>query len=878
MFLGIGETIGNELLQIFYKVLWGILTGVMSLLDGIQDAFFFLTGVKSIPVNINGKEVESTLLELLFGINNGEFTWVTVIKNGDSPKDWLLKVVDNPIQAVYVGLFGLFILMFVFCIVCAIIKINLNRQDQEALPSMRKMLYKSIQAFFVVILLPFVFCILLSLAGMFMETLINIVKTNLFDQDQSITNCIFKACLDSDVIESLLDEHSKWNFTWVKEFSDKGWAKGFTWEEINDMYGENSLNLFTLTVAVFACLVGIGLSTLTVAERLINIVLLYFLAPFVCASIPLDDGKRWESWKDITTVKIITASANILSIYIFLYLITFLGDSLLTGTTSWAVKIAYLAVTISGAFCCAKASTLIASIISANQGQQEGMSFAATRAMAGAATKLAAGAAGVAGLVAFGSGKGKTGNTNQTSTNNNGGGGNDGPGQDTNYSPDSSNPADTFNNSKKMRNSIGGSNDGVSGSGNGNTGLDSIKDLAMGAGLGGALSTVPTGKAVDSGNANGGLTGNGTSNKTPGGFKKAMNDVKNTVGKVTRPVKNAAKKVSDNGIIGGAAKIVMALAGAATVAAVGGAVFGGRKLAQRRKAKKEEKQRLAQEKQEQQQKLAQEKTDAGLNPIDANEMNRRGINIENPRERVNVDNVNQKREAVWNAKQESKDALAKYPEKLEEANKKYDEASKNYYDLKEKKARGENVDGNELSEARGKLRDAGLERQRVHSQPGMALRKQADAEKKLANAEKKLDSLVNKNTKTDLIENKDVEKSLEAKEPKSKKTSNLNEQKDSTKEEGTANTQTNQPKTDGLSKPGQSGGDNKPQEQKNGQASSTTSTKEEGAANTQTNQPKTDGLSKPGQSGGSQDDLKEKSKKIKQQNNNENKDEKEDEK
>ena len=541
------SNIGDAFLDVFYQILWGILTGILQLLDGIVDAFYFLTGVENLSIVVDGQEVEMSLLELLFGISNNGLSW-----------DF-----SSTVHKVYIGMLGVFAVVFVFCIVCAVIKINMNRQAQETLPSMKKMLYKSGQAFFITILLPVIFMALLSLSAIFIRTIIDILQSKLFDDDLLLSECIFRACVSGDVLENY--ETMNKSVTWAI-FEGSGKYKVFseakTWDMIKQEFGETSVNLFTLTVAVCACLVGVGFSALTVAERLINIFLLYIIAPFVCASIPLDDGKRWESWKDITTVKILTAAVNVLSIYIFIYIITTLGKSILVSTVPLAVRIMFLLVTIAGAFCSAKASTLLASIISANQGQQEGMSFAATRAMTGAAAKLAGLAIGGAGLLAYGKTRGQK---NQTSTNTNGGGGGILP---TSHTPDNTNPADNFNAQKMVQS--GGATPGQT---------PSNSTLASPGNTGG---TVPN-LARSRQNSGGGTTGGTNIQPTGTGGNGDVTNKGGVIGSIGKGISKGWNYLAQNGLIGtiknglnkGQAKNVKKSAKLGTGVAIGAATVGG---------------------------------------------------------------------------------------------------------------------------------------------------------------------------------------------------------------------------------------------------------------------------------------------------------------
>ena len=376
--LNILSDFGDGIVEAILGLIWQLLTGLMSILDHLQSAFFFLTGAEKMNVEIDGQEVSVTLLELMFGITtkyneNGE-----IIEQGID--------FSMPLHGAYIKMLGVFAIVFVFFIICAIIKIQISRESREFMPSMKKMLWKSGVAFFIVLILPIIFCVLLSFSGIFMETVISLFRFELLEGNDklSISDCLFRA--------SVIGSKTATSTPVSYRLGD-GSIKSY--KVIMVDYGEN-FSMVLLTISVTCCLVGIGMSVLTVAERLINIALLYIISPFVVASIPLDDGRRWDSWKDIATVKILTASANVISIYIFIYLLTVFGEQILKGDVDSVLSIVYIVIAISGSFGCAKASTLIASIISANAGQQEGMSFMGNQAMLNMAGKVAGGVLGTA--------------------------------------------------------------------------------------------------------------------------------------------------------------------------------------------------------------------------------------------------------------------------------------------------------------------------------------------------------------------------------------------------------------------------------------------------------------------------------------------------
>lgn len=471
----ISNALIDGIVDALLSLVWSILTGLMWIVDQLQTAFFFITGVDKLPLSMNGSQVELTLLELLFGIS----------KNGEA-LDFTM-----PLHQVYIGMLGVFAIVFVFFIVCSIVKIQINRESRENLPSMRKMLWKCACAFFIVILLPLIFCLLLSFSGVFMETLINLLKLDLLagDSELSISECLFKASLSPEAFEKLSDPSK---ISWMNPD-----GSAMSYEQLLATYGDGGVSFILLLIAVCCCLIGIGSSVLSVAERLINIALLYVVAPVVIASIPLDDGRRWESWKDTTTVKILTAAANVISIYIFIYIMKEFGNVILNGQGNTIFSIVYIVIAISGAFGCAKAGTVLATLISANAGQQEGMSFLGTQAMLRTAGSLAGGVLkGAAWLTGLNKLTNQNGNNATTTNGGTGGGigalfgGQQNDVSDTAYTTDNSQPSNTYNSMQQMKLSAGDENslsggralrrgitDGV-GTGMGNTAKKPLQGVA----------------------------------------------------------------------------------------------------------------------------------------------------------------------------------------------------------------------------------------------------------------------------------------------------------------------------------------------------------------------------------------------------------------
>ncbi len=386
MFLGLFSNIGESIADFFYSVLWNIIKTIFLIIDTIQQAFYIITGVETITISIRNEATNETvdanvsLLEGLFGIS----------RDGNK----YMFNMGNPVHKAFLGMLGLFVILLVFAIVCSIIKISMNKQDKESLPSMRKLLWKSLQAIGTVLILPVLFVLLLSFMGLIMKYIDMNLNLNLLSGESSIGQNLFKANTNSSVYDKISVKSDGWNYN-------------ISYDEMKSLIGgRGNFNFFLALLSSCCVLVGIAMCCITVTERLINILVLYLVAPVICATIPLDDGKRWENWKDTITSKVTTVAGNVISVFAFLYIISYFGSAFLGATQStkqqFLMTIVYLLIAISGAFSCAKGGTLIAGLISSNQGQAEGMSFLASSKLlsmgAGLAGKALGAAAGLTGL------------------------------------------------------------------------------------------------------------------------------------------------------------------------------------------------------------------------------------------------------------------------------------------------------------------------------------------------------------------------------------------------------------------------------------------------------------------------------------------------
>lgn len=99
--------------------------------------------------------------------------------------------------------------------------------------------------------------------------------------------------------------------------------KGYT---TNPKVELQSFNFWTAYLVVCVMLVAIIWSMLGLVKRIFDLVFLLLALPLVSATIPLDDGAKFKTWRDTVISKIVLAFGVIFSINIFILLMQIIDD------------------------------------------------------------------------------------------------------------------------------------------------------------------------------------------------------------------------------------------------------------------------------------------------------------------------------------------------------------------------------------------------------------------------------------------------------------------------------------------------------------------------------------------------------------------------
>lgn len=356
----------------FWEILYSFYQGILSIVDAVERVYMILSGVEKLDGNHD-------ILEVLF--------------NHDIVKS---------IFAVFciVGL-----LIFFISLIVALIK---AAGDKEANVSAKKVVMNCAKACLWIASMPVLIYLSLVVINVVLastfETIGDLMGTSGTDTviADSLWRSFFKPINNLQTYEELMNtiNEQKFNFlTPYHEFAD----------HFNMQNGQNYDYVFAF-IAACIILVSLGMGTIMLVERIINLVVLYFTSVPVVSAMPLDEGKRFDLWKDQVLSKMLGVVGSILAMYTYILVIGAIG-SIIDNTDS-IQRVVYITFLIGGAFTVPKGNQIISSLIAQGLGTQDGMSQLQTGQMLGMGLRLggkglalAGGAAGLAAKAGLNVGK-----------------------------------------------------------------------------------------------------------------------------------------------------------------------------------------------------------------------------------------------------------------------------------------------------------------------------------------------------------------------------------------------------------------------------------------------------------------------------------------
>lgn len=131
-------------------------------------------------------------------------------------------------------------------------------------------------------------------------------------------------------------------------------------------------NFILEIVAVWFTLYVLFVASMTLVERIIDLLLLFSISPIVAAIMPVDQGKRLGVWKEMVIGKFIIGPGTMLPIYIFLEILPkAIVDITKNANFGWVEKqVLYTLFCTAGAISCLRTQKIINHLVTQNLGVQ----------------------------------------------------------------------------------------------------------------------------------------------------------------------------------------------------------------------------------------------------------------------------------------------------------------------------------------------------------------------------------------------------------------------------------------------------------------------------------------------------------------------------
>ena len=164
--------------------------------------------------------------------------------------------------------------------------------------------------------------------------------------------------------------------------------------------------LFFSFIAAWFAVIMLLMIVLVFIRRIFEVIMLYLVSPFFVSTIPLDDGKRFSSWRDMFISRLISGFGSLFSLKIFLLLLPLIWSPYLRFSDSdFTDSFFKILLMVGGIYSTYKSHTLISTIVNpqAAASEQEsggamtglvGMGLGAAWATAGGSVNLLRGAIG----------------------------------------------------------------------------------------------------------------------------------------------------------------------------------------------------------------------------------------------------------------------------------------------------------------------------------------------------------------------------------------------------------------------------------------------------------------------------------------------------
>jgi hypothetical protein len=345
-----GELLMGALADIFYE----LLVNLLKLVSFFSSAFFAFAGINNIALRTaSGGFAQSNTFLLQYLMDN----------SGITKMYWILTILSAALCLVFTGI--------------SILR-SINGTDFDPKHSVGRIWGRLGKTMLTFLLIP-----VMMLAAIDLSTIVaGRLVENVFEAGQtSVDNVIFLAV----TMDAANDERYNGN---KASFTDTVRGPYFRGEKaydanrpeqsvlsksnrmVTDDFDLKKMDYITGYILCIAMILVLFGAALFAVRRLLEVMLLYIAAPFFVAVIPLDEGKKFEAWRDMFVAKLVSCYGLVLMMMMYLTIVpTIMGAGLKLSEDGLVDSLMKLLLLVGGAFAIKNGHSFVLGIISPQAAQ-----------------------------------------------------------------------------------------------------------------------------------------------------------------------------------------------------------------------------------------------------------------------------------------------------------------------------------------------------------------------------------------------------------------------------------------------------------------------------------------------------------------------------
>ena len=348
------KSVASMIMDVFSVFLFDLYTMILKMIEYVIHIFYVFSGIE----NVTYDGAECTLMEALF--------YSPTIQKAA----WIVMAIG-------------FVLILMFTIL-EVSRSVLDLGNEVSRPVV-KVLHSTFNSFIKMIMIPFVCLFLVTLSGTVLKSISTGIEAVAINDENvgtktSIPRIIFSiTTLDAALnprynISARGDRAEDIGMTdavrapfYYSDYKGEGGSKNYlSYDVVCKTFEYKDIDYalgLILSLLMLYILVSCAFKFIA---RIVNVIILYVVSPLFAATIPRDEGKMYESWKDRFVGELFVGYGTVISMQIYLLIIPYIMDEKLTfgeGTieANALIRVFFL---VGGAYTVLKAGPIITGFIS----------------------------------------------------------------------------------------------------------------------------------------------------------------------------------------------------------------------------------------------------------------------------------------------------------------------------------------------------------------------------------------------------------------------------------------------------------------------------------------------------------------------------------